>query len=412
MKLGLGGIRLLLREIGNPQQAYPCVHIAGSNGKGSTAAMIAAVFTAAGYKTGLYTSPHLIDFRERIRVDGKPIPRRAVVEFTERLRPLIEAKQSTFFEATTAIAFAYFAQSDIDVAVIETGLGGRLDATNVVRPILSLITNISLEHQEFLGRSLEKIAHEKGGIIKRGIPCVTGVTGKSTLRVLQTIARERRAPLLRAQGTIARLRVYSVEGMSLDARLGSRDFRKLRLSLSGSFQLQNLLLTLHAVEEINRSGRFRLDEGSVRRGLANVQAFTGFQGRLSLIKRRPIIMADVAHNADATVRLTESLRELSYKELFLVFGVLKDKDYTSMVRELAPFARKAILVSPQTDRARPTADLAAEFRKYAVPTEEAGSVAEGVRAALRLGPRSVPRLITGSHFVVGEALQVLGQKKT
>ncbi len=266
MKFGLQGISRLLKELGNPQRKFRSVHIAGTNGKGSTAAMLAAVLTAAGYRTGLYTSPHLINFEERIRIDGRPIPRKSVAELTSRLSRSIKKQSPTFFEATTAIAFAYFAQKEVDVAVIETGLGGRLDSTNVVKPLLSVITNVTLEHTEILGDTLEKIAFEKAGIIKEKTPCITGVRDDRALAVVKRVCREQHAPLTMGSGFQSIVRKSTLEGTLLDFRIANVNLKRLRLSLPGLFQIQNLALAIAAIEKLRDEFHLELSEEAIRAG--------------------------------------------------------------------------------------------------------------------------------------------------
>lgn len=408
MKFGLRGIRMLLEIEGNPERTFPTIHVAGTNGKGSTSSMLAAIFTAAGYKTGLYTSPHLISFTERIRIDGKPIPQRAIVRLTNLLHGRIVRQKATFFEAVTAIAFRYFSEAGVDIAIIETGLGGRLDATNVLRPRVSVITNISLEDTEILGDTAEKIAYEKGGIIKRGIPCVTGVRSKRALTVLRTIAKKRKADLCAVNVSDIFVKKSSLNGLVVDVRVGKQTYRNLHVSLAGRHQAMNLGVVLRTLEVTGKQGEFALSERHIRHGLSHVQALAGLQARLSVVRRNPLVLVDVAHNPDGVRRLTESLRELGIRNVFLVFGVVRDKDYASMIRLLKPVTQQAILTAARTERARSISDLTLEFSRNGISvvgTEQ--DVKRAVAMALVLHSKRTPLLITGSHFVVGEALAAL-----
>jgi dihydrofolate synthase/folylpolyglutamate synthase len=412
MKFGLGGIRSLLRFVDDPQKDFPCIHVAGTNGKGSTSSMLAAIFTAAGYKTGLYTSPHLVSFTERIRVDGKPIPRKDVVRLTGLIRGQIRKQKATFFEATTAMAFKYFSERNVDLAIVETGLGGRLDSTNVVHPRLSVITNVSLEHTEILGDTLEKIAGEKGGIIKHGIPCVTGIQSPGPLRVLRDIAKRKKSPLYKTDPSKLRIKKASLDGLILDAAVRRKNYKDLHVALAGRHQLMNLGVVLLALDVLEEQREFKVKEEHIRRGLSDVQTLTGLRARMSVIQRKPFILADVAHNTDGVKRMVESLVELGIKRVTLVFGVVRDKDYESMIQELSRVARNAVVTTAKTERARSLSDLVVECSRQGIEVLKAeSSVRKAVESALSFVQRRTPILITGSHYVVGEALSYLRSRK-
>ena len=411
MKFGLEGISKLLDALGNPHLRFPSIHIAGTNGKGSTASMLAAVFTAAGYRTGLYTSPHLVSFRERIRIDGKPIPQRAVAELMSRLGRYIRKQRPTFFEATTALGFAWFAKQAVDIAIIETGLGGRLDSTNVVRPIVSVITSIGLEHTDILGDTIEKIAMEKAGIIKKGIPCVTAVDDRQALGVLKQVCKERRAPLVTLGGHTVAVRNESLKGTIVHLKVGKSRYESLNISLPGRFQIRNAALALATIDQVSNASEFRLSDRSIRAGLSKIQDLTGLAGRLSLIQQKPPIIVDVAHNPDGMIQLVAALKRLGIKDLVLVFGVMKDKDQVAMVRSVEPIAAEVIAVAARTERSRSASDVAAAFTKGKIKVSAALSVSEGVRLAIQHSSQRTPILVTGSHYVVGEALEYLTTKK-
>ena len=410
MKFGLKGIHALLGSLNHPEKQFPSIHIAGTNGKGSTASIVAAILTAAGYKTGLYTSPHLVHFNERIRINGKPIASRTVSRLASIVRPEVEKRNLTFFEAVTAIAFTYFAESKVDIAVVETGLGGRQDATNVLHPLVSVITTIGKEHTQILGTKIERIAFEKGGIIKMGIPCVTGVNSQKAIQVLRSICKKKKSTLIWISLKDAFIRRSSLDGLVADYLVKGHRLKNVKVSLAGNFQVMNSLLALRAIEVAAQRGKLRITEESIREGLENIQQLSGLQGRLSVICRDPLILIDVAHNPEAVRALCETLRRLLVGKLVIVLGVMTDKDYRQIIFSLQDVAKKVFLVAAKTDRSRRVGDLAAEFRRWGVLVEESGTVAHGVESALQ-GCDGLPLLITGSHFVVGEALAILRGEK-
>ncbi|HEX9615267.1 MAG TPA: folylpolyglutamate synthase/dihydrofolate synthase family protein [Bacteroidota bacterium] len=410
MKFGLRGIRGLLRDVGDPHQRFPSVHIAGSNGKGSTAAMIAAMLRASGRRVGLYTSPHLVDFRERVGVNGKPIPQWAVLALVRKLRTFIEKRNVTFFEATTALAFLYFAKSRVDIAVIETGLGGRLDATNVVKPLVSVLTTISLEHTQILGNSISRIAYEKAGIIKQRVPCVTGVRGGPALRVIRSTCKQRQSELTEV-GTIR----YTVHSWHQDRSVASFDaggiqLKNLLVGLPGTFQVRNAVAAVAAVRLLGKIG-FPVSEKQIRRGLKFVRRLSGLQARLSVQGTRPRMIMDVAHNPEAVSALVGALTELDVRDVILVFGVMRDKKVRPMLHLLSPITREAIAVQPGTTRSMPARGLEEILRKMRIPARSFTTVREGLREARASAGKGGTVLVMGSHFVVGEALAVLGRKK-
>ena len=411
MKFGLKGITSLLRGLGNPHNTISTIHIAGTNGKGSVASMLAAIFTAAGYRTGLYTSPHLVSFEERIRIDGKPISQKAVAAIVTRLRPLIRKHRPTFFEATTALAFRHFAEKEVDIAVVETGLGGRLDSTNVLRPLVSVITTISLEHTEVLGNSIEDIAREKAGIVKRNTMCVTGVRNIKGLKVLRKVCREQHSPLSVTTNYRIKERKSSLEGSLLDIDVGEVSFKRLSISLPGHFQFGNLAVVLETVNQLSKMRKYALSDDAVREGLAHVQKLSGLTGRLTTVLRKPLVLVDVAHNTEAMTQLVDTLRRLGLKKITVVFGVMKDKDHAGMVHSLATITEQAIAVAARSERSRSASDVAAAFADEGCRVRAALSVQEGVHLALETVPKKGLILVTGSHFVVGEALPVLARKR-
>jgi len=413
MKFGLRNIRALVRGAGHPERSYPSIHVAGTNGKGSTSAFIASAFTEAGYRTGLYTSPHLVRFTERIRIDGKEIAEDRLVGYVRRLRPLIEKTGATFFEATTCVAFLYFADERIDVAVIETGLGGRLDATNVLRPLISVITNVSLEHTEILGSTVRAIAREKGGIIKPAVPVVTGADDSSVLAVLRRRAAKCGVRLRRSADVVRVVRHAGGSDVSLTSpRLSSGKFSP---GLAGGHQVQNAALALCTLDTLlgTKGGKraFRALKGPViRRAFERVALNTGLRGRLERLRKgKKTILLDVAHNPAGMRALSKELNKYKVKNLVAVFGVMKDKDYSGILAELSSSARTIIAVAPVQKRALPAADLFQAGKNAGLNMLKGGTVASGIRKAVRLKKRGAI-LVTGSHYVVGEALRaILGE---
>lgn len=409
IKAGLNNISELSRALGHPEKRFPCVHIAGTNGKGSTASMMAAMLTASGYRTGLYTSPHLVRFNERIRINGRPIPDEDLVRYTHALKPQLQRLKATFFEATTAIAFQYFADRKVDIAVIETGLGGRWDATNIVTPLLSIITNIGLDHTEYLGSTHSKIAYEKGGIIKRGIPCITAATEPSALRRLKRIARQKGSELIHIdRASSAAIEVSSITGIECSYCSDHTGRIRLRVSLAGEHQARNLRLAMLGVEYLKHSSGFaRITSDGIRRGLRDVQRYSGFRGRLDLLRRNPFIIGDVAHNPAGIKALVEALQALIVGKCIAVFGVMKDKDYGSMIESLSRISRLTIAVRPKTDRALPASAIVNEFHSGRREAIDGGEVSPGLRMAMAEAREREPILVVGSHYVVGEAMESL-----
>jgi dihydrofolate synthase/folylpolyglutamate synthase len=404
IKAGLENIRALLAELGTP--AWPCVHVAGTNGKGSTASMIAAVLTAAGYRVGLYTSPHLVRFNERIRVNGKMIADADIARLTRALRPVIDRRRATFFEATTAIAFQAFAEAQIDIAVIETGLGGRLDATNVVTPLVAVITNVEIDHAAYLGSTHRRIALEKAGIIKPGVPCVTAARRTDVLDVLGRRARQMRSPLENVRRSSA-ITVHRSEltGMTLDVRSRTWDLRRLEIPLGGFHQEQNVALALAALGRLRE--RFPVSERDVRSGFRRIAELSGIRGRMEIVGRHPLLIADVAHNPAAVAELAGALGRLLGRKAVTVFGVMRDKELLPMLDGLRNVTRLLVAVAPHIPRALPSGILAAAYRETGGRSVAAPSVAGGLALALEEARPGEPILITGSHYVVGEAFEEL-----
>jgi dihydrofolate synthase/folylpolyglutamate synthase len=401
IKLGLETIRSMLEGLGNPQKRFHCVHVAGTNGKGSVAANIAAVLSACGYLTGLYTSPHLVRFNERIQVDGQPIADADVVAAYQRVRNVQHAdRQPTFFEFATAMALHEFARRSVEWAVIETGMGGRLDATNILMPAVAVITNISLEHREYLGDTLGRIAAEKAGIIKPGVPVVTGVRQKPALEVIAGVSAERSAPLYRLG------RDFGIRSLA-DGRFNYRGLRHrwmgLRTALTGAHQRENAALTLAAIELLEEKAE-RLSAACIAEGLTK----TRWPGRLQIVNTRPLTILDGAHNLQAARTLAKYLRtELAGRDITLVIGILDDKPHRRMLAALVPVSRRVIVTRPKTYRALAPEILQSEAALHCRRVTVISEVAAAVKQALADTPPEGAVCIAGSLYVVGEAMAAL-----
>lgn len=330
----------LCEAIGNPHRNFRSIHVAGTNGKGSTTHMLAAILQTAGYKTGLYTSPHLFDFRERIRVDGQMCEKEFVVEFTEKIRPLIEEIEPSFFEITVAMAFDYFSRQQVDVAVIEVGLGGRLDSTNIITPELSIITNIGMDHVQLLGDTPAKIAFEKAGIIKQGVPVVIGQTTAETRPVFIEKAGEMAAPIVFADEE-RYVDEFSFEHNHLRVVIDEKKKDEkpvFELDLPGLYQASNLVTVLEAVHQLKMRG-WKIDQQQVKLALQQVKKLTGLHGRWEQLRNNPRVVVDVAHNEDGIKMLAEQLEFETFHHLHIIIGMVKDKDVDGVLRLLPPHAK-------------------------------------------------------------------------
>ncbi|MEN8204111.1 MAG: folylpolyglutamate synthase/dihydrofolate synthase family protein [Bacteroidota bacterium] len=404
-KANLDNTHRLDKATGHPYRSYPCIHIAGTNGKGSVSHMLASVLQQAGIRTGLYTSPHLLDFRERIRISGRPIPEEEVTGFVERYQALIREITPSFFEMTVAMAFEHFARQKVDVAVIETGLGGRLDSTNIISPVLSVITNISLEHTEFLGSDLPSIAREKGGIIKAGVPLVLGRSEKAYDHVLLDMAGKLKAPLTRADKTYSPLfHTLDQEGnMILRIRHNeSGTTESYTCDLTGLYQQENLITALTAIRILQQSG-WSLPPAALEKGFSSVSANTGIMGRWQSIGSNPRSICDTAHNRDGIAAVMEQLEQVPRKELHMVWGMVSDKDLESILPLLPQGARYYF-----TPSSVPRSMDAGELRRAAAAKGLEGkaypSVEEAYRAARQSAGPDDLIFTGGSTFVVADLL--------
>ncbi|MCX8010449.1 MAG: Mur ligase family protein, partial [Ignavibacteria bacterium] len=358
----------------------------------------------------LYTSPHLVHFNERIRINGKPISSKKVASLVNEIYPDIENKKSTFFEATTAIAFKYFADEKVDIAIIETGLGGRLDATNVILPIVSVITTIGLEHTEILGNTIEKIAKEKAGIIKQNVPCITGVKSKKALEVINRVCKKNKSELIKVKDSEFKILRSSLEGLFIEFSCLDGKKIKAQVGLIGKHQARNAILAVRAVEIATMNNNYKVSLDAIKKGLRNVIGNSGIQARLSIVKKRPLVIMDVAHNPDGMKTLCSSLQKLTKKKFYVVFGIMVDKNYKKIVRYLRQIAKVVFVVKAKTERARQPEDVVAELKRLHIKADAYHDVETGLRRALATGLDN-NILVTGSHFVVGEAIAFLNNEK-
>ena len=397
IKLGLSTIRKILKGLGNPQQSYGCIHVAGTNGKGSVASSLASILKQAGYRTGLYTSPHLIRFNERIQVNNRPISNKNVVDAYDAVRQVHHgSREPTFFEFATAMALHEFGRRQVDWAVIETGMGGRLDATNVIQPAVSVITNISLEHRDYLGDTLGQIAAEKGGIIKRRKPVITAIRQKEARRVVEEIADAKNASLYRL-GRDFKVRrrqpgTFSYYGMW-------NTWHNLQTALRGSHQADNAALALAVCELLNKR-KAGLDPADIRKGLYGNQ----WPGRLETISEDPLIILDGAHNQAAARNLARFLSSnLADRKITLVIGILNDKPFRIMLKSLLPLANRVILTRAKIDRALEPEILAEITAAYRVKRTIIPDVKTAVKHAVATSTSGEAICVAGSLYVVGEA---------
>ncbi len=395
---------IFCNALGNPQNKYKTIHVAGTNGKGSTSHMLAAILQQAGYKTGLYTSPHLKDFRERIRVNGKMASKSFVRSFVNNQKQLIEKIEPSFFEVTVAMAFSYFEQQNVDVAIIEVGLGGRLDSTNIIQPDLSVITNISLDHTNILGTTLPEIAFEKAGIIKLQIPVVIGEhaveidsvfidKSKKEQSVLTFAADHFSISNLRKKSGTIQLDVYQDDKISLAG---------LELDLTGRYQLKNVVTVMQAIESL-RAIDYQITDDAIRNALKSVKKLTGLQGRWQTLAKKPLIICDTGHNKAGIKEVVQNILDTPHQHLHMVIGMVKDKDISAILA-LLPKKATYYFCQPNLERALSAAELASQAAIYQLKGEIFASVTEALTAAKIRANENDLIFIGGSTFVVAEVI--------
>ncbi len=409
IKLGLENPGQLMNILGEPQKSFQSIHIAGTNGKGSTAAMIASLLKECGFKVGLYTSPHLVNFTERIRINGIPISESDVIRLTAYMRKAIGRINitPTFFEFVTAMAFYYFACEKIDWGVIEVGMGGRLDATNVLLPDVSVITNISLDHTEFLGKNIPAVTFEKVGIIKAGIPVVTAVTEPVALEIVEGLAK------FLGSDTHLYGRDFEGEITSIDSKhiefnyKGYKNYDNLSVLLPGRHQLYNASSAIRVCEILMQKG-LPVREEAINSGLSNLD----FEGRFEWVSQTPPIILDSAHNPEAARALADAVKEFfpeASKRIILIIGIMRDKDIKGIFEPLRHISREIILTQPQGERAASPEDSMRDLSGFTGAVKITKTVAEAIGAAKTLWQEGDVILVTGSFYTTGEAKEVLGQ---
>lgn len=392
----------LCKFLGDPHTKFKTIHVAGTNGKGSVSHMLAAILQTAGYKTGLYTSPHLKDFRERIKVNGKMVEEEFVIDFTEKIKPMIDELEPSFFEITVAMAFDHFAEQKVDIAIVEVGLGGRLDSTNIITPELSVITNIGWDHMNMLGDTLEKIAFEKAGIIKEKIPVVVGEILPETFPVFEKAAKERNTPLSIASQT-RQATDWKWEKHELIVEVASQhhtDHKKYHLDLPGIYQTKNLLTVLESCSQLQQKG-WNISEDKIHEGLKHVKKLTGLHGRWEIIRHAPLVVLDVAHNIDGIKQLLQQVELTEHKRLHMVIGMVRDKEIDNILHIL-PKEAAYYFTKAQIPRALPENELQAKARRYKLNGNCFSNVNTALYAAAVNADKKDMIVVCGSIFLVGE----------
>ncbi|NMC98504.1 MAG: bifunctional folylpolyglutamate synthase/dihydrofolate synthase [Bacteroidales bacterium] len=398
-KPGLENTIRILTALHQPQNSFRSIHVAGTNGKGSVSHFLSSILQSAGFKTGLYTSPHLVDFGERIRVNGETIDKQFVVDFVENHKSLIEKVQPSFFEITMAMAFDYFAKSEVDVAVIEVGLGGRLDSTNIIQPELSIITNISFDHEEFLGHTLPEIAAEKAGIIKPHTPVVIGEALSETKPVFIQKAFEMNAPIFFSEDS---RQVFFERYEENRMWVKTSDGKSYLVGLTGNYQLKNIATVLTAVDQLRKTN-FEITEINLKEGLEKVIEKTGLQGRWQIISSSPKIIADTGHNPGGIAFVSQQLKTQQFRTLRMVFGMVNDKDIDTVLT-LLPKNGVYYFTQAKIKRAFPSEDLLQKGQLAGLNGKAFSTIEEAIKVALNEADKEDLIFIGGSNYVVGEAL--------
>lgn len=404
IKKDLGNTVALCEALGNPQQKFKSIHIAGTNGKGSVAHILASVLQSAGYKTGLYTSPHLKDFRERIKVDGQMMPEQAVVDFVAHNKTQFQNIQPSFFEMTVALCFDYFASQQVDIAIIETGLGGRLDSTNIITPLLSVITNIGLDHTDMLGETLPLIAYEKAGIIKPSIPVIIGETHAETQSVFIEKAKETQSPIQFADT------YYQQVAFDNKGDLASLSFTpnnsnqtiEFNCDLTGIYQKKNYITVFAAIENLQQQG-WAINNESIANGFSNVKTNTGLLGRWQKLSISPLTYTDTGHNIDGVKQMLEQIHQQQFEHLHIVWGMVKDKDI-SKILALLPKTATYYFCNAQIPRALAVEELYNQAQVFNLKGDPYTTVKAAVQATQSAAKPNDMVFIGGSTFIVAEAI--------
>lgn len=398
-KPGLENTEKLMDALGQPHQKYRTIHVGGTNGKGSVSHFLSAILQSAGYKVGLYTSPHLVDFGERIKVDGQKIEQSFVVDFVEQNKSSFENIKPSFFEATMAMAFSYFEQCEVDVAIIEVGLGGRLDSTNIILPEISIITNISFDHTEYLGDTISKIATEKAGIIKPGIPVVIGESQSESEIIFRNKALQMQSEIYFADKEY-KLEIIDTQLEKIKVKVNAST--EYLVGLTGTYQLKNIATVLKSIEIL--SDKFpKINASSIQEGLNKIVELTGLMGRWQCFGSLPSFYMDTAHNYAGVFELVNHIKYQQYKSLHLVFGMVKDKDISNIL-QILPINAKYYFTNAHIERALPAKELKHMAEKYHLMGDSYDSVSEAVMSAESCADTTDLLIVFGSNFVVGEAI--------
>ena len=403
-KADLNNTIAICKALGNPEKKIKYVHVAGTNGKGSSSHMLAAILQQAGYKTGLYTSPHLVDFRERIKINGKMISKTEVVKFVEDYKTIFEKIEPSFFEWTVGLAFHYFAQQEVDVVILEVGLGGRLDSTNVITPVACLITNIGFDHMNLLGDTLPKIAAEKAGIIKTKIPVVISQTQLDVISVFNETAKQLKAPIEFADKNYKLISSsYNKEFLSITLlHKKTNTIHLYNLDLQGSYQIKNVMGVLNATEILKQKG-FIIEETDIKNALSQVQKLTGLHGRWQIIQEKPLVIADTGHNEDGIKEVLDNLKRYTYKTLHFVLGVVNDKDISKILK-LLPKDATYYFCKASIPRALDENELATLAKKNGLNGSTFKTVPEALKKAIKQAKVNDLVFVGGSTFTVADIL--------
>ncbi|KOA20204.1 folylpolyglutamate synthase [Clostridium homopropionicum DSM 5847] len=419
MKLGLSRTGKILELLGNPQEKLRCIHIAGTNGKGSTTAMISKILIENGYKVGMYTSPFIEEFEERIQINNLNIPKDELAEVISKVANAVEKvielgyDNPTQFEVITCAGLLYFYKQAVDFAVIEVGLGGRLDSTNLITPILSIITSISYDHMNVLGNTLSEIAYEKAGIIKETVPVILYPQEEEAERVIEKVSLEKGTRLIKVPANSAKLlgvrdaifndKIIRVQDIKIDTKDNKYN---ISLTLLGRHQILNCATVIYSIEELKRLG-IEISNEAIEKGLSKVK----WIGRMEILERRPLTIIDGAHNIDGIVKLRESLEEyLNYKDVVLILGILADKQVEAMIRIIAPIAKRIICVTPHSDRGELAATLKSEVEKYNTNCEAIEDYKKAYEKAISYCSEDDLLLISGSLYMIGDMRKVITNK--
>lgn len=403
-KADLNNTIAICKALGNPEKKIKCVHVAGTNGKGSSSHMLAAILQQAGYKTGLYTSPHLVDFRERIKINGKEIPKTEVVKFVEENKKVFENIEPSFFEWTVGLAFDYFAKQEVDVAVIEVGLGGRLDSTNVINPVACLITNIGFDHMNLLGNTLPLIAEEKAGIIKSRIPITISQTQLEVISIFNNKAKELKAPIEFADKNYKVISgSHQNEFLSIELLHKKTNTKHTyNLDLQGSYQIKNVMGVLNTIDILKEEG-FLIEDEVIHKALAQVQKITGLKGRWQIIQSKPLVIADTGHNQDGIKEVLENLKRYNYKKLHFVLGVVNDKDISTILKML-PKDAVYYFCKASIPRGLDEKELSIQAKKEGLSGKIYTTVVEALTSAKKQAKVADIVFVGGSTFTVADIL--------